>query len=285
MKTRVWVWAVVLLAVPGLHPACRCAALEDARKIIEANKQAVVTVQFVVETSFPGESEKEESKGSATGTVIDPSGLVVASLSELDPARGYADFMFVFEGSGRKPQSNITDAKIRTDDGTEIPVDVVLRDQDLDLVFLRPKNPVAKALPFIDLSQESAPQVLDEVVVLWRLGQVANRALAADIARIQAVVTRPRLSYAIDVQALGCPAFTLDGKVVGISVLRRSPQGASRDEMFSFSNNWLTMILPCSTVAKAAQQAKQAKPEKAPQTAPAKPSAQPSSAKPPAKAK
>ncbi|MDH7603081.1 MAG: hypothetical protein QHI38_13150, partial [Armatimonadota bacterium] len=94
MKARIGVFVVVVLVVLGSQTACRCAVVEDARKIIEANKQAVVTVQFVVETSFPGESEKEESKGSATGTVIDPSGLVVASLSELDPSRSYAGFMF-----------------------------------------------------------------------------------------------------------------------------------------------------------------------------------------------
>ncbi|MDH7603145.1 MAG: hypothetical protein QHI38_13480 [Armatimonadota bacterium] len=149
---------------------------------------------------------------------------------------------------------------------------------------MRPKKPVDKPLSYVDLSQESTPQVLDELVILWRLGQVANRALAADMARVQAVVTRPRLSYVVDVPAFGSPAFALDGKVVGITVLRQS-QAASRDEMYSFSDSWLTMILPCSTVAKAAQQAKQAKPEKPSEATVGQPNTQPSQAKPPAKAK
>lgn len=276
---RICVAVVALWFVAAcLHCSCQAAIADEARKIIETVKGAVVTVELVVEISFPEDNTKEESKVSATGTIIDPSGLVVGSLSELDPMREFADFMF--DTGSSKPQSNVTSAKIRTEDGTEIPVDVVLRDQDLDLIFLRPKQPLQKPLPYIDIKEGSAPQIMDELITVWRLGQVANRALAADLVRVQSVITKPRLGYAVSVNSLGCPVFTLDGKPVGITVLRRSKM-TSREEMFTSASNWLTMVIPCSAVQKAAEQAKQAKPEQ-----PAAPAPAPKTgAQPPAKAK
>ena len=274
--------ALVLFALLAQRSVCLGISAEDARKIVDANKEAVVSVQLVVEMQFPWENEKEETKSSTTGTIIDPSGLVVAALSQVDPAREFADLPF--GDGGRKPQSKITDAKIRTEDGTEIPVDIVLRDQDLDLIFFKPQKPLEKPLPFVDLTSQSAPQVLDEVVLLWRLGQVANKSLAADIARVQSILTRPRLAYVVTVQTPGCPVFATDGKPVGVSVLRKSPTQAKEDT-FSWEDNWLTTVLPCSTVLKAAQHAKEAKPEKpAEQPESSQPKTQPST-KPPAKSK
>ncbi|MGQ9581476.1 MAG: hypothetical protein ACUVT8_11125 [Armatimonadota bacterium] len=274
--------AALWIGIACLHCSCQAAIADDARKIIEAIKGAVVTLELVVEISFPENNTKEESKVSATGTIIDPSGLIVSSLSELDPIREFADFMFVDAGS-RKPQTNVTNAKIRTEDGTEIPVDVVLRDQDLDLIFLRPKQPLQKPLPYIDIKEDSAPQIMDELLMVWRLGQVANRALAADVVRVQSVITKPRLAYAVNVDSLGCPVFTLEGKPVGITVFRRL-KTTSREEMFAFSSNWLTIVLPCSTVQKAAEQAKQAKPEKPAKNVAPAPASKPES-QPPAKTK
>ena len=183
-------------------------------------------------------------------------------------------------GEDSSVQSSVVDAKIRTNDGTDIPVDVVLRDRDLDLVFLRPKKAPETPMKFVDLSQAASPQAMDEVVVLWRLGQVANRVLAADLTRVQAVVTKPRLCYAVEARRLGCPVFSVDGKPVGAIVLRVSPGGGGRGGgMYGGMDEIVTVVLPCSTVLKAAQQAKEAKPEKPAASAPAKPTA-----KPPAKA-
>ncbi|MGC8863173.1 MAG: hypothetical protein ACP5R5_10425 [Armatimonadota bacterium] len=269
----------VLVLTAGLGAACTADAGEEARKVIEANKEAVVTVQVVLETKMPyaGESEKEEKKVSATGTVVDPSGLVVAELSQVDPSA----IMSQMEGETGNYQVNIVDAKIRTEDGTEIPADVVLRDRDLDLVFLRPKKALETPMKFVDLSQGAQPQAMDEVVVLWRLGQVANRVLAGDVIRVQAVVTKPRLSYAMNAPSLGCPVFSLDGRPVGTVVLRVS-RGARDSGFFGGGNEIATMILPCSTVLKAAQQAKQAEPEKPAAESAPKNDSKPSS-KPPAK--
>ena len=279
MKRRIGFVLAIFAAAAGLSTACSADAAEEARKIIEANRDAIVTVQLVIETRYAGDSEKEEAKISATGTVVDPSGLVVAALSQVDPTSTRFGFMSDEESS--KFKSNIVDAKIRTEDGTEIPADVVLRDRDLDLVFLRPKKAPETPMKFVDLAQSTQPQPMDEVIVLWRLGQVANRVLAGDVSRVQAVVTKPRLSYAVDAPRLGCPVFSMDGKPVGTVVLR-TWRGARGGGMFAGMDEVATMVLPCSTVMKAAQQAKQAEPEKPAPEPLQQPEAKPT-AKPPAK--
>jgi hypothetical protein len=265
-RTMVVVTALAAMLLAGAQGSQAWNA-EDARKIADAHKDAVVSVQLVIETvsSYEGESDKRESKASATGTVIDPSGLVVASLAETNPSEMMNRFMSEEQG-GPKMSSRMVDVKIRLADGTEIPADVVLRDRDLDLTFIRPRKAPETPMAFLDLAQAGTADTLDDLLVLSRLGTVANRALGADIYRVRAVVTKPRTFYALMVNYqmnLGGPAFTMDGKAAGILLLRAS-QISSRDSMSysSMDDMMMPVVLPCSTIAPIAEQAKKAAPIK-----------------------
>ena len=276
MKTRL-ITSTLLAIVFALGLAASCAAQvsEAARKIAEDYKDAVVTVQLVIEMnmSYSGKSDKEERKVSAPGTIIDPSGLLVASLSEIDPTKMYSEFMS--DGSDdTQISADVIDVKYKMGDGTEIPADVVLRDRDLDLAFLRPKKAPEAPMKFVDLAQGVAPQPADEVVILSRLGQVASRSLAVRVERVQAIVTKPRTFYVVDGDRLGCPVFALDGKPVGTLVVRMAKSGGGGGQ-FSPREDLLVTALPCSTVLKAAQQAKDAPPEKPAVSEPKKPEAKP----------
>ncbi len=86
--------------------------------------------------------------------------------------------------------------------------------------------------------------------------------------RISAVVRTPRLFYIPDstmtTTGLGCPAFTLDGKVLGIFVMRavKAKGGGGMFGMFNFqADNLTTRILPADQILKAARQAPEVKPE------------------------
>ena len=76
---------------------------------------------------------------------------------------------------------------------------------------------------------------------------------------ITAVIEKPRTFYVINTNAssYGGPAFTLDGKLAGILVLRKLPKGATT--MMSMSGNVLDVVLPAADVADVAKQAKAAK--------------------------
>jgi len=96
------------------------------------------------------------------------------------------------------------------------------------------------------------------VIVLNRLGRVANRAYSAAVERIEAVVERPRTFYIPGDDpthsGLGSPAFTLDGKVAGILVLRSVKSDGGMGGTFGGDNNVLGIIIPASDVLESAKQ-------------------------------
>ena len=94
-----------------------------------------------------------------------------------------------------KMESELSGVKIVLDDGTEMPAEVVLRDKDADLAFIRPKTKPAAPMAALDLANAGKADVLDQVVTLTRLGSAAGRADSASVERISAIVTKPRLFY------------------------------------------------------------------------------------------
>jgi len=167
----------------------------------------------------------------------------------------------------------LSDVKILLDDGTEMPAEVVLRDRDLDLAFIRPKNRPAAPMAAIDLAKSARAQVLDQIITLNRLGEAAGRAYAVSVERITAVVLKPRLFYvpesAMASTTMGSPAFTLDGNLLGVFVTRTVRAKGSGGfgtllKLLSFrpeNLNLTAIILPADDILKAAKQAPEAKGE------------------------
>ncbi len=283
--TSVLFMALAVMGGSTAFPARADDAAKSGREILAKCQQAVVTVKLAIKqsVSMSGHDQKSESKTETTGTVIDASGLTVVSLSVTDPSSAMKDTyarMITARGgdiSQFKFESELTDVKIVLTDGTEIPAEVVLRDKDLDLAFLRPSDKPAKPLPFVDLTQDAKAQILDEVIVVNRLSQVANRVPAISIGRIEAVVDKPRTFYVLGQSmwgyALGSPVFSLNGKLVGILFLRSAKAQTDQASGFMFSNlnvfGMMPIILPASDIVDGAKQALAAKspaPEEKPAT-------------------
>jgi hypothetical protein len=230
------------------------------REIFNKNQQAVVTVQVVLKMSYSGAPKPSETRQEITGTVLDPSGLTVLALSAADPSEMYQRMM-TEQGSQYKLDAEVTDVKILLADGTELPAEIVLRDKDLDLAFIRPKSKPASPMAAVDFGKSAPAQLLDEVITLNRLNSAAGRAYAASVERISAVVQKPRTFYIPDSTmtstTLGSPAFSLDGKIVGLVVMRavNSKGGGSRN----YRENMTSIILPAEDVLKGAKQAPEAK--------------------------
>jgi S1-C subfamily serine protease len=276
-----------IVVAGGIALYCAAAFSSDGvesqgRAILDKHQKAVVTVQLVIKVklSMMGMGgEENESKEEATGFVIDPSGLVVLSLSETDPGSLSENVMSGMPGEMAdrfKIESNVSDVKVLLDDGTEIPGQIVLRDKDLDLAFVRPLQPLAQPLPSIDLSQSSEVQALDQLVALNRLGKVAGRVCSVNLERVQAVVRRPRTFYVPGMDpthsGLGSPAFTMEGKIVGIIALRaiRGEGGKGMMGLIGggMQENMMAIVVPASDIQEVAKQAPMEAPKEPPKEAP-----------------
>lgn len=249
------------------------AALADdeadaARRIMAKWGNTVVTVEMTIEQRMVmsgREMHKTESKTEAIATVIEPSGLAVLSLFSTDPSTIYNLFSGGGFGGEDMPsfnwESQVRDVKMILSDGTEVPASIVLRDQDLDLAFVRPVEKLGKTIPSVDLSGSVGPQVMDQVVTLACLGKVASRAQSVALSRIQAVVEKPRTFYVLSSLGmeggLGAPVFTLDGDVVGVLLLRMMKSqriGIAGMLGGMKGSGMLAIVLPAGEIAEVAKQ-------------------------------
>ena len=268
LRTTAAVLAAVAMLV--LAPAGAAGGLQDdraaARDLVKRWQAAIVNVRVVLKmrVSVGGrEMQSMDESVETVGTVIDPRGLTVLSLGSLNPG----SMMNKIMGSGGNGQDRMefgsepTDVKLRLPDGRELGARIVLRDEDLDLAFLRPTSKPDKPLVAINLADEGRPSLLDPVVILSRLGRVGGWAPAASLQTIGAIIEKPRTFYVIETGGtggMGTPAFTTSGKVVGLLTMRSIQAG--RPGMFSMMGGTealglLPVILPAADVREIAQQA------------------------------
>jgi hypothetical protein len=253
-----------LLAVQGTQAQDNRAA---GRELVQKWQQAIVNVRVVIKMrmSMGGrELQNTDDPVETVGTVIDPSGLTVLSLSALNPGAMMNRIMGNIGGSGQERVefgSEPTDVKIRLADGRELPAKIVLRDEDLDLAFLRPTAMPDKPLVAVNLEDSARPSLLDQIVILSRLGRVGGWAPAVSLQTITSIIERPRTFFVVETDAMGgmgTPAFTPSGKVVGLLTMRSVQTG--RPSMFSMSAGpenlgLLPVILPAADVLEIAKQA------------------------------
>jgi hypothetical protein len=248
----------------------------QAKQILEANQDAIVWLSVIVKQDISAEGEAaskippgafgggKDQKVEATGTVVDASGLIVASLGNISTA-GMLDGQEIETPVGTvklKTKTEIKEVKVITADGTEIPADVVMKDVDLDLAFfkIRADSPEAKGVTFksVDLKNNTTVSVLDDVVVLGRMGADMNRQPMAYTSEVLGLVKKPREFISVQTLSQGIPVFTPDGKTVGISIIRKPAGGV---KLNAGTAQMRPAVLPAKDVLKVAEQAKNAKPE------------------------
>jgi S1-C subfamily serine protease len=237
------------------------AALRDVGKKWQ-NAIVNVRVSLKVRMSMAGrEVQSMDDTLESVATVIDPSGLTVMSLSGLDPGAMMTRLIGAASQGDQKMQivSEPSDVKMRLPDGRELPATIVLRDQDLDLAFVRPTTKPATALTAIDLADAGRPAILEDVVVLSRLGRVGGWAPSASLYSVGAIIEKPRTFFVLNgATSTGTPAFLANGKLVGLLTIRQIDPG--RMSMFGMMGGTegagvMPVILPAPDVAEIAKQA------------------------------
>jgi hypothetical protein len=257
--------AMLWAPAPARAQDSRAAARELAKKW----QEAVVNIRVVVKMrmSMGGrEMQSSDDTIEAVGTVIDPSGLTVVSLGSINPGAMMTKLIAggAAAGQGVDIASEPTDVKIRLSDGREIQATIALRDEDLNLAFVRPTTAPEKPFVAINLADAGQPAMLDQVVVLARLGRVGGWVPSAALRDIGGIVSKPRTFFVLagETTGTGTPAFLLNGKLVGILTLRQIANerpsafaGLSGSEGLGL----LAVILPAADVLEIAKQATEKK--------------------------
>jgi len=273
---------LALAATTAFATASTAELRETGKRLSDSHKDAIVWLSVLAKTSMGAEgdvpaqikamlaAQDKEEKSEVTGTVIDASGLIVTALGGLDKS-SVVNGQTVNTQMGEiklKAQSEIKEIKVITADGSEVPADLVMKDEDLGLAFIkvRSDSEEAKGVEFkaIDLADSAPGALLDECIALGRLDESMNREPSLLTTEISGMTVRPRMFYRVSTDAIGCPVFLASGKLLGVSVLRNPKGGAGRNGQIQVS----PVILPAADVAKVAAQAKEAKPA-APAPAPA----------------
>jgi Trypsin-like peptidase domain len=232
---------LLLITVPSiLFADLKSTALSTLQKV----QKAVVTVK--VQANVKTRGQEQEQSVEVTGTMIDPSGLTVVSEQSINPAAMLASFMSAYskrEMDELKLESTITETTIVLDDGTEVPADVVLKDEDLDFAFIKPKEPSDKFVYIPMKTRERPLELLEDFFVIGRLGRSENRAIHMNTGMILSIVKGPRTIYVCDQEvsgnSLGCPAFGSDGSAIGLFVARRN-QGVEEDNSMNAFMSMMT---------------------------------------------
>jgi hypothetical protein len=234
----------------------------QGREVMGKWSKAVITIEVTTKMRMVREGREtgeQEIKGEARAAVIRPDGLAVLSLSQVDPTN-----LLSSSGEGEEGlrwETEITDLKMRLASGKQVPAKIVLRDKDLDLAFARPAQKPDEPMPALDLTDSAKPEILDEIVILGRLGEVANRAPTVCLDRVRAIVDKPRTMYVPGLDSMmlgpGCPVFSLNGKVLGLLVVRTMSSGTGGTGLSSSSlsdTNTMPMILPVAEILEVAKQ-------------------------------
>lgn len=234
LNSRTFRYSAVVCAVSiSLLFAALAHAADDgeaARAILSKWGDAVISVKATtkVRVVIGGSEQKKEEETETLATVIDPSGLAVLSFSSIDPTRIYGGVLKKLKASGEGPEVDITSEiagiTMVFADGREVPAKIVLKDSDQDLAFIRPAEKLDKPAPAVDLSLVSTPSVMDTILTLGRLDKAVGGSPSVSLNRIEAIITNPRKVYVADsdtlMSRLGGPVFSLDGKLVGFSLLK-----------------------------------------------------------------
>jgi S1-C subfamily serine protease len=253
----------VLFAFIGAqaHAQDQRAALREVGKKWQ---DAIVSVRVAlkVRMSMGGrEVQSMDDTVESVATVIDPSGLTVMSLTALDPGVMMSRLMGAAATGDQKMQivSEPSDVRMRLPDGRELPATIVLRDQDLDLAFIRPTTKPTAPLTAVNLSDAAKPSILEDVVVLSRLGRVGGWAPSAVLYSVGAIIEKPRTFFVLNgATGTGTPAFLANGKLVGLLTIRQIDPG--RMSMFGMMGGsegagMMAVILPAADVLEIAKQA------------------------------
>jgi hypothetical protein len=225
---------------------------------------ALVTLKFVLKVSGPMVDGEEESETEVTGVMIDPKGVVLCSNTQL---AGFVGMIKKMMGPmGSQINATPTDLKVLVGDDTEgKEAELIARDTELDIAWVKIKEPGDKPYDHIDLAKSAKLEVGQPIAIVRRMGKFFNRATVVTESRIGGTTSKPRTLYIPSStmgMTLGLPVFSATGELLGVMV-SQTPESDEGDfnplamlSMLSDMQDSMTgLILPATDVARATTRA------------------------------
>lgn len=259
--------AVGVVTVALATSAAPCGESAEYQKLLSDKSDALVTVRFVLKLKMGGMMAAmgdQESENEITGVMIDPQGVVLCSNTQLG---GFTAMMSRFMGSmGGNISATPTDLRVLVGDDTEgVEAKLIARDSELDLAWVRIKDPGGKTYRHVDLTAAAKPEIGQRIVVIRRLGKHYARSAVITEGHIGGITTKPRDLYIPSIEvamAYGMPVYFPDGRLLGVLVMQLpevedvapNPM-AMLSQMGNMQEMMAGFILPAAEVAKATRRA------------------------------
>lgn len=224
--------AAIISLTGGVTGFSQDADAEQARKLLEQYKSAlvVVTAKGKLEATTSGDPLPARDQQRRTlGVTIGDDGLVVVSNSAIDASLGLAGQQAKLDDKVvtiKTAKTVFSDVEISYGDSTLLHGKVVRQDPEADIAFIMPDAAEATALnkkfDKVDFSQFAATaKEADRVVGLSRSSAVYGYMPTVVMGRVTGVYNGDRTYFVTDAgTAQGIPVFTMDGKPVGLTVVR-----------------------------------------------------------------
>jgi hypothetical protein len=258
MTRKIFVLALAAVVALGCMPAAQA---EDGSpsveaKLIESKGSSIVSLKFVLNAalSFQGQNMDREISGTATGVMIDESGLIMLPARSLDAAA----YLGIPAQMRSQVEISSTPSNIKVifpGDDKEFPAILGAKDSKLGLAFVLIKDLGDKKPTIADMSDAATPGVGDEVYGVSRLDQGFDHAPMCSKLRVIGKVTKPRKMWALDSSGmfLSQPLYTAAGQVVGICISQEGVGAGSATRAFV-----LPLAVAGPTIKKAKKEAERA---------------------------
>lgn len=228
---------LVMGLVATLFASLTLASDADTYKALtEKHAAALITIKFIPQ--MPNGDKRSEV--TSTGTVISPDGVILASNSQVggNPMGG--------------PGITPTEIEILFGEDTSGPkAEIIGRDSELDLAWLKITDELEKPLAYLDLKEDATPGIGDQVYSIRLMDEYFGRAPYVKSFKIAAMLKKPRkliapeLVWNVDSEFVGLPTFSADGKTVGLFIVQLPDESSRQNRRPSD----LIFLLPAKKVA------------------------------------
>jgi hypothetical protein len=275
--------------------ASRVSAVTDAeaatgRALLKQYADSIVSVEVVATLKVTVNDHAmppRENKAEENGTVISPTGLTVTVLSGIDPHETMAAMINANRGLSSQKielgETEFKDVKLRLANNTEVPGVIVLKDPDLNLVFIAPLNDATakpRTFSYVSLDKSTTGEILGNFYYVNRAPKNLQRVPMIRLTSVVGIVEKPRRMYLLSDLNPGVTVYDASGLVLGLAApyLENGRPGGR------------IVVLTAADVADLATQAAAVKPEDveekqegpASDETPAVPAVQPPAVQPPA---